>query len=286
MHSKAIIIWRQIRNLGRLPADWLKSRKFARQHTELFEQQRSFVFFVGYSRSGHSAVAAILDAHPEAVIADELGVLRYLHAGFSREQIQALCYLNSQASALTGRRSGSYRYPVREEWQGRHQSLRLLGDKQAEGETLRLDARPRLLKQLRRKMGARLKIIHMTRNPFDNVASMARHAGGQNKLTDSIERYFSLCEALESIRNQAESGEFYEIRHESMLANPANSIMDLLQFLELPVPEGFIESCCELLLPHPNRSRHNLEWSSLQRQRVEAGIAKHRFLAGYTFDEA
>ena len=36
---------------------------------------KTFVFFIGYARSGSSIVASFMDAHPHAVVSHEVGVL-------------------------------------------------------------------------------------------------------------------------------------------------------------------------------------------------------------------
>ena len=49
---------------------------FEKRIRKLYDGIRTFVLFIGYGRSGHSLVAAILDAHPKIVIAHEFDVLR------------------------------------------------------------------------------------------------------------------------------------------------------------------------------------------------------------------
>ena len=49
---------------------------------KLYDGVETFVMFIGYPRSSHSLVAAILDAHPEIIIANEYHVLRTWEAKF------------------------------------------------------------------------------------------------------------------------------------------------------------------------------------------------------------
>jgi hypothetical protein len=46
-----------------------------------------FVLFVGYPGSGHTLAGSILNAHPQALVANELDALFYLHNGLRRDRI-------------------------------------------------------------------------------------------------------------------------------------------------------------------------------------------------------
>ena len=58
--------------------------------------------FVGYPRSGHSLIGSLLDAHPNMLVAHELSALKYLLAGFRKEQIFYLLLENSRAFTRPG----------------------------------------------------------------------------------------------------------------------------------------------------------------------------------------
>src|SRR5262245_36859172 len=69
----------------------------ARRRT--FAAVETFCLFVGYPRSGHSIIGSLLDAHPNAIIADELDALKYVQAGFNQNQLFYLLLRNSRQSA-------------------------------------------------------------------------------------------------------------------------------------------------------------------------------------------
>ena len=52
-----------------------------------FAQLHANCMFVGYPRSSHSLIGALLNAHPVMVISHELNALRYFGGGFSPTQI-------------------------------------------------------------------------------------------------------------------------------------------------------------------------------------------------------
>ena len=72
----------------------------------LFSDLETYCMFLGYPRSGHSLVGALLDAHPDVIIAHELDVLKYIGEGCGRPQIYSLLLENSQAAREGGRKWG------------------------------------------------------------------------------------------------------------------------------------------------------------------------------------
>ena len=101
-----------------------------------YDEVETFVMFIGYPRSGHSLVGALLDAHPEVIIAREYDILDKWPTFRSRllveKNLQKYClYYNlhfvSSFEAMFGWRSKKseddnddhfYSYHVPQGWQG------------------------------------------------------------------------------------------------------------------------------------------------------------------------
>src|SRR5438874_12177441 len=98
-----------------------------RHRSDMAEVER-FLLFVGYPRSGHSIVGAMLNAHPNAVIAHELHVWRQILAGRTREEVFARILARAYWFDLRGNRT-NYSYDIPHQWQGRFDRLELVGDK-------------------------------------------------------------------------------------------------------------------------------------------------------------
>ena len=143
-------------------------------HRAQFTQLETFCMFLGYARSGTSLLGALLDAHPNIVVAHELDVLKYVQVGFRKHQIFHLLLENSKAHAQCGRKATGYTYEVRDQWQGRYATLRVIGDKKGGKSSLRLRENPDLLNKLRNTIGLPLKVFHVVRNPYDNIATKYR----------------------------------------------------------------------------------------------------------------
>jgi hypothetical protein len=69
---------------------YLKSFWGGLKYRSLWKNINTYCLFIGYSRSGHSSVGALLDAHPNVRIVSELGDLKYANLGFKRWQIYYL----------------------------------------------------------------------------------------------------------------------------------------------------------------------------------------------------
>jgi len=123
------------------------------RNRKAFEDLESFCLFVGFSRSGHSLIGALLDAHPNVVISHELDPLRYTFARFSKWQIYSLILEGSQRYAKNLRQRGGYTYHVPGQWQGKFSDLRVIGDKEGEGTTTKLRLYPKLLERFCRTIG-------------------------------------------------------------------------------------------------------------------------------------
>lgn len=191
------------------------------KNRSLWQDIETFCLFLGYPRSGHSLIGALLNAHPNVVMSHESAALKYIYAGFSRNQAYNLIYQKAIISAEQNRKLGGYNYYVPNQWQGKVKQLKVIGDKQGEGTTLRIAASSRYISRLRQISDAELKFIHVVRNPYDNIATISQKTpklGGS--LEQSIEHYFYLCKINHEFKNSLDSTELIEFKQESFIESP------------------------------------------------------------------
>ncbi len=270
---------------ARLPAAWLRSRELARAQRDDFAALERFVLFIGYPRSGHSLVGSLLDAHPEAVVAHELHVLRYLRYGFSREQIFALLLERSAQQASAGRAATGYDYEVPGQWQGRFERLRVIGDKRG-GTTIRkLSSRPQLLPKLERVVGLPLHYVHVVRNPWDNIATIFRR-GESRDLAEATEHYFRMVHGVQRLRARVPAASVLDVHHERLLEDARSELVRLCGFLGLAAGADYALACAKLVWTRPSRTRDQVEWPADVRARIERECKEVPFLAGYSSDSS
>jgi hypothetical protein len=253
------------------------------------DRVRTYCLFIGHARSGHSIVGALLDAHPEMLISDELDALEYLAAGFSRRQLLYLSLAVSRHQAQrqrrkTGRGGAVYSYFVPGQWQGRYQRLRVVGDSRAGWTTRRLSEKPALLSRLERRMGGmQLRFIHVLRNPYDNIATLMIR--DQRSFETAFARYFENCEAIAPLSSRIGTDRILRLRHEEVIHHPREALTRACAFLGVSPDAAYLEACSAILYGSPSRSREHVSWSDTEIERVRERIDQFPFLSGYAFDE-
>lgn len=249
---------------------------------------RTMCLFIGHPRSGHSIVGALLDAHPQIAISDELDALRYVDIGFRARQILFLALHVSRHQARNQRRKAGlggtvYSYHVPGQWQGRSRELRVVGDSRAGWSVQRLERDPSLLDRTRSCFApTELRFIHVARNPFDNIATLMLRGG--RTFESAFDLYFANCEAIVRLARRIGDERVLRLRHEDVILSPHQTLERACRFLGVDAPTDYLEACAGILYPTPSRSREKIDWTDAQRDRITARIAEFDFLAGYTFD--
>ena len=253
-----------------------------------FDEVETYCMFLGTGRSGHSLVGSLLDAHPEAVIAHELDALRYLGAGFPRRLVYAQILQNDREFTRSGRKARlDYAYRVPNQWQGRYRRLRVIGDKKGGRSTRRLRHDPGLLERARDAVGTRFRVVQVSRNPFDTIATMYRRTGDPSRgitLESKIDHYRSLCRTISEASTRLDPAERFELRHEDVVTSPQRCLSALCSFVGLSADQAYLDDCASILFPSPRQTRHEAPWTPALIARVDEIVAAHGFLAGYSFD--
>jgi hypothetical protein len=149
--------------------------------------------FIGYAHSGHSVVGAILDAHPNMIIANELHALpKFKRYKYDKNKIFKLIMDNSRKSASNQDRTNTgYNYYIPNLYQGKFENLEVIGDKKGGASSVYNLKHPEVLENLIKIFGTSLKLIHVVRNPYDNISAYAFRK--KVKLSKAlIESYFNL----------------------------------------------------------------------------------------------
>ncbi len=253
-----------------------------------FRQVDTYCMFIGHARSGHSIVGALLDAHPNVILPDEVDVLQYVAAGFRRDQIFHMLLERSRwqigkGRTKSGRDGKTYSYHVPGQWQGRFNDLRVIGSSKAGRSTRHLAFEPATLARLPKTLRvANIKVVQVVRNPFDNISTMNIRG---RPLLQAIERYFSNCEVIEKLQQMIPERDLHVLRQEALIADPEKQLRDMCAFLMLDAPEAYLKACAGILYASPSKSRHAIEWTPELVAQVETDIQRFGFLDGYRYDE-
>jgi hypothetical protein len=238
--------------------------------------------FIGYPRSGHSLTGALLNAHPDAVIAHELDTLGYLKRGFSRDQIFSLLLERDQWFTGNGSQWHEFNYEVAGQWQGRFRELKVIGDKRGGHSSTLLAESPELLDQLRRTVRVPLRIIHIVRNPFDNIATIARR--NPCPLEQAATVFFKRATTNQRVIETNPAEEIITLRHEDFIAQPRQHLQRLVEFIGLTTDDEYLDACEKMVFESPSKSRAKAEWNDAVQASIQDNIEKIPFLRGYTFE--
>jgi hypothetical protein len=247
-----------------------------------FQQVEAFCLLLGYARSGSTLFGSVLNAHPEMVIAHEADILRYVRPGVSRNQLFGILLGRDRKFAGIGRQWHGFDYAVPGHAQGEFARLRVIGDKHAGRATRWLRGDPALLDRLRHVVGVPLRVIHLVRNPYDNVASMARNR--DIPVSRALEVYCGLSRAVDRIRRDLAPEELLDVRYEEFSQRPEIVLPAVCTFLGVSVDEDYIAACATLMEVGGRRGRDTVSWSADERDTVETLIGDLDMLKGYSYD--
>ena len=153
---------------------------------KITKKVKKFVLFVGYTRSGHSIIGTLMDAHPHVVISNEFNLftkfkeLNKVSYKTWKYNLFDMIYKKSAYDVWHSRgnpRKG-YLLTVRGLWQGKfNEYVTAIGDKSGDV-TTRAYAENRTeflsnYKLLKKRLKIPIRIIHAVRNPYDMIATSA-----------------------------------------------------------------------------------------------------------------
>ena len=163
---------------------------------------KTFLFFVGHPRSGHSIVGTLLDAHPHIVMSHELKFFSWWSKLQSKDlkrkerkarlfnRIYKQNYEYSKPDGKIYNSQKGYSLAVESSWQGKYDRyISVIGDKGGGYMTnLYLDnetAMKKFYANLLRDIKIPLKSIYVIRNPYDIITSQLLYKVGKNTSMDA-----------------------------------------------------------------------------------------------------
>jgi hypothetical protein len=262
----------------------LLARVAARRQPDLASGAETVCLFIGHVKSGGSLIGAMIDAHPDALIADEVDALDHLAAGFTRQELLAVMAKGSRREAMKGRvtarRLQPYSLAIEDQWQGRHRQALVIGESRAGPTTRKLGADPDRLEEL---VGfaapARLRFIHVIRNPLDPIGAMVMRGG--RSVEGAIADYAAQAERVALIVSMLKRDEVMAVHYETLLDRPAETVVSVFRFLGLEAEPGLVAACVGLIDPSRKPERQLVDWTPSQLDEVRSLAGRHPFLERY-----
>lgn len=245
---------------------------------------RHFGLFIGYPRSGHTLVAALLDAHPRMVFANGLDAAQYLARDFSVPQVAALSIWNSLRFTRHGRRSNGYNYTVPDGWHGRWDELRVVGDKSGDLFSDHLRHSPWMLAPILDALAAKGRFVHVIRNPYDCISSLSLRGG--KDLRAASRDFFGLCEVNARARQSIGAQAWTDVFLEELIQRPRRSMRALCNFFGEDADSTYLAGCADLVFQVPQRSTRPSSWDAALIREVDERLKPYPWFDGYNIENA
>jgi hypothetical protein len=245
-----------------------------------FSELSHLVIFLGSPRSGTTLVRTIIDAHPNAVIGNEVHILRLLRQGKTWQQIIRKICLNHDKFKNNPFWT-DYNYQINGA-KNNKKNLKIIGDKRSLGTIKAFVENPAMIKDFLDWSALPVKIIRCVRHPFDVIAT--KHWRNKKSLDWNIDEYFFAEKNAEHLVNIFKPQNTHHIYHEQLVQNPDMELRKLLTFLELEVQQEFITACKDRINPKSNLSRWRANWQPTQIKIVEEQVQHLPHLQGYLKD--
>ncbi len=253
------------------------------ERKDIFKSLEKYCMFVGYPRSGHSLVGSLLDAHPNMIIANELNALDLFKKGISKRKIYYYLLQNSRRQAAQGRQQTGYSYEVPNQWQGKFKTLKVIGDKKGSAATRIIGEHPEILDILLNKLDIPVKFIHVTRNPYDNISTIATRKKAD--LEYGISTYFTKCQTVAYLKQKIGDNDILDVSHESLIDHPKMGLSQVCNFLGLEASNNYLDDCASIIFKSPKKTRFNFQWNDQLINQVKNKMDKYEFLQSYSYEE-
>ena len=281
---------RKLPERPRLVFLWLYSLVVSFVTRQRYANVRCYCMFIGYPRTGHTLLNAMLNAHPRVVLGNELKDLMYVQKGYGRNQLFMMIERNSRLFHLVRQSVHTgYSYQIEKQWQGRHEVIEVIGNKDAQYVSRALMNDPAALDKLAQRVRLPLRLIHVIRHPLDTIATMAiksvlinpaKEVPNGAMIDQAIDLYFKYVDTVASFRGQGQYP-MLDLYHEDLVKNPHEAFGNVLDFLGLDNDETFVSDACSIVFESPNRSRDRVTWTSAQIQVVEQRSLGVEYLRRY-----
>lgn len=271
---------------------------------------KTFVFFIGIGRSGHSIIASILDSHPHMVVSNEFHLFKILNIttcvtdkSFLFNQIWSKSF--TQVNTSLKDPSKGYRLALDGLYQGSYKGhIDVIGDKMGGSTIAFFLSEPTRFKshvnKLRSMLNIPIKVFHIIRNPFDNIATKSLHVAFNfhysrfaavkkhnttvkisHKIIDrQIGKYFQFYKASNVVKRIFQM-DMMEIHSRDLITNPKTVISNVCNFLKLHCSDTYLSVVSNKVFLTESKTRYNIEWKDDQILLVKEHIQRFETLQRY-----
>ncbi len=282
------------------PTRWLLFGRYGNvlirvRHRVAIDDLKTLCFFIGHGRTGSTLVGALINAHKNAVLSNEINALTLLRKGLKGQKLYDLLHFASHRWSRQGARGGGgYAYDVPNQYQGTHQRLDVIGDRKAGGTAAEVLKYPDILDKLAAVAHPPVRWVLVTRNPYNAISTHFKKTVERNDYPDSsaedilqirIEDYFWRCGAVCAVRERFGIDAVHVTYLEELIDAPRTELERLCSFLGLEPDREYLDACASIVQTTPRKTTDGVPWSSKSIAMVRKQMEAFDWLAGdrYSF---
>jgi len=236
-----------------------------------------FLSFMGYPRSGHTLVAAILNANPNVICSNQLNI-------FSSDKVDLNYIMSYSTNPSTWKDTTQIVHVPKQE-------ITVIGDKTGHRTVTLLEDNPKRLGIIKSQVKVPIKWIHVVRNPYDNLATWVilnyknKSKNGQKisikqELNEVIQKYSLLNQTIDKLRK---SEDVLTINHEYVITRMHDTLERMANFLEISFDPIWRDNVRSTVWKRPRITRNKVKWTNEQKKTVEKIIRQYPWLNGYVY---
>ena len=284
----------------------------------IVSEVEKFVFFIGWSRSGHTVISAMLDAHPNIIMgrrfllfndkypANQM-ILHGKNESITKTYLFSDIYcdsaFNTEPSVERADLHAGYNFSMTSAYQGRFTELKVVGVKEAGWISEAYINNPMKIQQyyqaLAHTLQIPIKVLFVIRNPYDMIATALCRAAGENNtkvaaskdnpyndpigLRREAWKVFGVAAATQDMIRTL-GLDVLMIYHEDHVQDSKGTMQRICNFLDVEYSQDYLQRCYDRAFKTLSKSRETVVWSKDVLWMVKEGIKKYPFFHRYTFN--
>ena len=274
---------------------------------------KTFVFFVGHPCSGHSIVGSLIDSHPHMVISHEYTLFKKLSTEvLAPTKPEIFNTLWRAAQAVAGEHAAralnekGYTLFVDGLYEGKYVDfIDVIGDKRGDRVIEMFMDHPRnwsSVYSILQSLNVTLKVIHVIRNPYDNIATLIffvktsqtltfgsvkqsnkTHSFSSKHILKWIRFYFQHHEAIVKARKKYNL-DIIEVHGKDLISDSKGTLLKLCDQLGVTCSDNYLEMCSKKIFKTESKTRYLVKWTDEQLELIQQNIKKYSCVKGYTFN--